>query len=301
MRSTYRYRSFFWPALLILAGVVLLLVNTGQIPVERLYQVVNLWPVILIVIGLELVIRHTVHGSAGDIAAALVLLVAVVGSATYVAVAPDPAATHTVDASTQLGGVKDAALEIDAGAATITISTIGDDFAADLYRAHISYSGPKPEVGFVDGKLTIKQTGNNLLALGGRRFVLDLKLNPSVTWDAEINTGATSDTIDLHQGQLKSLRLNSGAARHDITLGSASASVPVKINGGALTVNIHRPGGTPVSVDVSGGAVNLNGDGRAMHAVGHLSYTSPDYSSGGSGYDIKVSGGACTVTVDTSG
>jgi len=29
MRYTYRYRSFFWPALLILAGVVALLVNTG--------------------------------------------------------------------------------------------------------------------------------------------------------------------------------------------------------------------------------------------------------------------------------
>src|SRR5438309_571558 len=39
---TYRYRSFLWPAILILAGVVALLVNTGRIPVDRLYQLVNL-------------------------------------------------------------------------------------------------------------------------------------------------------------------------------------------------------------------------------------------------------------------
>ncbi len=77
--------------------------------------------------------------------------------------------------------------------------------------------------------------------------------------------------------------------------------MPIEINGGALTVHVHRPSGTPVAVDVSGGAVSLTGDGREMHAIGHLSYAAPDYTSGGSGYRIEVNGGACTVTVDTSG
>ena len=49
MSHTYRYRSFFWPALLILAGIVALLVNVGQIPAERVFQVVNLWPLVLVV------------------------------------------------------------------------------------------------------------------------------------------------------------------------------------------------------------------------------------------------------------
>src|SRR3989442_974343 len=90
MRYTYRYRSFFWPAILILGGVVALLVNTGQIPVDRLYQLVNLWPVVLVVIGLELIIRRTVHGLTGDVAAALIVLIAVVGAAAYVTVGPPP-------------------------------------------------------------------------------------------------------------------------------------------------------------------------------------------------------------------
>ena len=48
MRSTYHYRSFLWPALLILIGVIALLANTGQIPAERLYNLVILWPLILL-------------------------------------------------------------------------------------------------------------------------------------------------------------------------------------------------------------------------------------------------------------
>ena len=54
MRYTYRSRSFFWPAVLILAGIVALLVNTGQIPVDRLAQLVDLWPLILVGVNLHI-------------------------------------------------------------------------------------------------------------------------------------------------------------------------------------------------------------------------------------------------------
>jgi hypothetical protein len=301
MRYTYRYRSFFWPALLILAGIVALLVNVGQIPVERVFQVVNLWPLILIVIGLELIIRRLMHGVAGDVAAAVVVLVAILGAATYVAAAPNPAANQTLDASEQLGDVQSASLEINAGAATVSISS-DSEIGTDLYKAHIAYSGTKPDVTFdaSSRKLTISQRGNNFMVFQSRRFELDLQINPKVTWAVEVNTGAATSTLDLSQVQLKSLSLNSGAAKDDIRLGPATQAVPVEIDGGALTVRIHRPKGTEASVDVSGGAVSLNGDGRQINGVGHQSYQSPGFSDAGNGYRIEINGGACTVTLDTA-
>ena len=301
MRHTYRYRSFFWPALLILAGIVALLVNVGQIPVDRVFQVVNLWPLVLVVIGLELIIRRLLHGVTGDVAAALVVLLAIVGAATYVAVAPNPAANETLDASGQLGDVQSASLEINAGAATIKISS-DSDVGTDLFKAHIAYSGTKPDVTFDTSsrKLTISQRGNNFLIFQSRRFELDLQINPKVTWAVELNTGAATSTLDLSHVQLKSLSLSSGAARDEITLGPASEAVPVEIDGGALTVKIHRPQGTEASVDVSGGAVSLDADGRGLHGIGHQSYESPGFSNAANGYRIEINGGACTVTLDTA-
>jgi uncharacterized membrane protein len=52
------YRSFFWPVVLILAGILALLVNAGIISTDRLSLLEDLWPVILIVIGLELLARR---------------------------------------------------------------------------------------------------------------------------------------------------------------------------------------------------------------------------------------------------
>jgi hypothetical protein len=301
MRYTYRYRTFIWPAVLILAGVVALLVNIGQIPVDRLYQLINLWPLVLVVIGIELILRRTVHGTAGDAAAALIVLLAIVGAAAYVTVAPSPSATHSFESSGQRGDIASAHLEIEAGAATVNIAGAADG-GSDLYRAHIEYSGPKPQVGLdtASGTLTISQPSSNFLFLQTRRFAVNLQLNPGVQWTVELNTGATTSTLDLARVHVTSVSLNSGASRDEITLGPASGVVPVEINGGALTVRIHRPSGTEASVEVSGGAVNLTADGKNMHAVGHLSYDSAGLPGAANRYRIEVNGGACTVTFDTT-
>src|SRR5258708_33725907 len=79
-----RYRSFFWPAILIVLGVVALGVNLGAISGGRLYRLADLWPLILIVIGMVSISRRAWQGARRDLAAALIVLLAVVGAAAYV-------------------------------------------------------------------------------------------------------------------------------------------------------------------------------------------------------------------------
>lgn len=301
MRTTYHYRSFFWPALLVLVGVVALLVNVGAIPVDRLYLLVDLWPVILIVIGLELVIRHSFHGVVGDVAAALVVLLAIAGALGYVAAAPNPNSTHTMDASAPVGNLEQAAVEVDVGAAIIDVAG-SNDLGSDLYRVHIEYSGPAPEVDFDDsaGKVTISQPSRNGFFLGARKFNLTLQINTGIPWTVSENSGAATDTIDLTKVHVTSMTLNTGASREDITLGPPSGTVPVVVNGGALTVHVHRPSGVPVSIQVSGGAVTLTADGHSYHAIGSAGYDSNDFEGATDRYRIAVNGGACTVTLDAN-
>lgn len=301
MGTTYRYRSFFWPAVLILVGVIALLANTGAISADRLYQLLDLWPLVLVVIGLELIIRRGMPGVAGDVAAALVVLLAIGGAAAYVAVAPNPTTMKTFEASSQVSGVAQGNLEIDAGAATITVKGSGS-MGSDLYRAHIQYSGNKPEVTLdsSNGNLKIAQSSTDSLAFfRERRFTLDLTLNTDIPWTIVENSGATTDKLDFSGMQVGSVVLSTGASHDDITLGPASGVVPVTINGGALTVNLHRPSGMAASINVSGGAVSLNADGKQFHAIGHVGYSTADFAGANDGYRIEVNGGACTVTLDS--
>ena len=298
MRYTYRYRSFFWPALLVLVGIVALLVNTGQIPIERLGQLVDLWPLVLIVIGIELILRRTVHGVVGDIAAALIVLLAIVGAASYVTLTPNPAATKTIDSSADLGNANAMTLSVNAGAASITVSDTAP--SGQLYHAHIDYSGTAPTVR-VDGTtntLEIDQRDrNNFSIFQPRKFVLTLQISHSVAWAMSFNSGAATIKMTVPNTHVSSLSFNTGAATDDLTLGTPGDTVPVEVNAGAVTVHLHRPSGVPVSTELSGAGLNLTVDGRSYHGLGHIT-ASQDL--GGAGYDLRVNGGACTVTVDAA-
>lgn len=297
-----RYRSLFWPGILILVGVFALLVNVGLVPVDRLDRLVDLWPLILVVIGLELLVRRTFQGATAEIAAALIVVIAIAGAAAYVALGPAiPTGTQTLDVSGRVGSLSHATARVDAGAATITMlgsPSLGDD----LYRAHIEYSGPKPDVTLdsSSGEVHISESSSSSFFFQSRRFVLNLQLNSSVPWKIAVDSGASSDTFDLLGLHVAGIDINTGASKEDITLGPPAGMVPITINGGALTVNVHRPSSVAASVAVSGGAVSLTFDGRPSKAVGTLTAQTGDFDRVSDRYQIQIDGGACNVRVDGS-
>ncbi len=291
----YRYRGLIWPAVLILIGAVALLVNTNLIATDRLYRLGDLWPLLLVVIGLVLLVtRMPISPNASAIAAALILLVAIGGSIAYVAVGPSvPTGTQTMDTTAPGGKLDHGTVDITVGGATLKIT--GTDLGSDLFRSHIEYQGPPPDVsvGRSTGHIEISQN-SGFHIFGPQRFTLDLKLSSTVQWRIAVHSGAANDTYDFTKLQLTSLEDDTGASREDISLGTPKGSVPISVNGGALTVHVHRPTNTAARVNVSGGAVSLDFDGQQHHAVGSISagIEATDM------FSISVSGGACTVTVD---
>ena len=295
------YRSFFWPVVLIVIGLFALLVDLNVVSADRLYRLADLWPLVLIVLGLELIARRTLQGAAVDIAAVLILVIAGVGAIAYVSAGPAiPGGTHTLTASDQVGALTAATVDVEVGAADLTV--VGDSaLGPDLYRAELTYSGPKPDVTLdkETGEVRITQEGQFGI-FGSRHLAIDLHISPSVTWGFTLNSGATTATFKLTNVKLTSLESNTGAVRLDLTLGPPKGIVQISANGGALTVRLHRPGGTAASVQVSGGAVNLTADGHHTGAIGSAKWQSDGYASASDAYSIEVNGGACTVTVDTN-
>jgi hypothetical protein len=296
-----RYRSLIFPAVLILAGVLALLVDTGAIAADRLILLVNLWPLVLIVIGVELIIRRAVQGAAADVAAAVVIVVAIVAAAAYVAVSPNPTGTNTADLSSPVGDLHQASLELDFGSATVDITSAAD-LGSVLYRAHIEFPNPGLDRSFdsTTGAVKISQRTGVPFGFHSGHVNANIQLNPDVTWTITENTGASTDTVNIPQVKVSAITINTGASREDLTLGPPSGIVPVEVHGGALTVHLHRPSAAEAAVEVSGGAVSLDADGHQQHGIGDLRYQSSGFGGAADGYRFRVSGGACTVVLDTA-
>ena len=69
----YRGRSFFWPIFLIGVGVVLLLSNLNIIESVNFFFLLQLWPVLLIALGLQILFGRS-YPWVGNLLAVLVVL-----------------------------------------------------------------------------------------------------------------------------------------------------------------------------------------------------------------------------------
>jgi hypothetical protein len=94
--------------------------------------------------------------------------------------------------------------------------------------------------------------------------------------------------------------VSGGASRVELTLPQPSGTVPVRVLGGASNVAIHRPEGVAAHVRVGSGSTHLAFDDQRFGAVGgEVSLQSPDYEGASDRYEITITGGASSLTIDT--
>jgi hypothetical protein len=196
-----------------------------------------------------------------------------------------------------LGSVKSGRLIFASGASWVTVRA--DPSMADLY--HARFEGQAPHVGAEDGIVTIRYPRFPPFHLPYylRERPAEVALNAQIPWDIEIRNGVSRLTADLRELELHSLEVSGGVSRVEVTLPPPSRIVPVRVLGGASNVAIHRSEGVAAQILVGGGSTNLAFDDQRFGAVGgEVSLRSSDYEGASNRYDITITGGASSLTID---
>jgi hypothetical protein len=124
-------------------------------------------------------------------------------------------------------------------------------------------------------------------------------LNGTIPWALEIRGGAAEMDLDLSSVSLSEMTMTGGASRVDLRLSRPVGTVPLRIRGGASRIGIHRPGGVPVRVRVTGGLSRLSLDAHRVGSVGSGAVVaSPGFETAVDRYELVVEGGASRITVD---
>ncbi len=265
--SGTRGSSLVWGGLLVLAGVLFLLGNLGVLNGVDWSLV---WPLALIAVGVWLILVRVGPG----------------------------AAAAGVDSAEARGTLSRAKLELALGGARLQVR--GADLGEQLYRVHVDHTSAAPEVGLdrQAGTLRIAQRADWLPGL--RRIFVDAELSSALPWAVSCATGAISAEFDLAALQLTSFDCRTGGSRIGLKLGAPRGAVPVRVEGGALTVELTRPPGVAVLVKASGGAVHLSADGSAQHGIGTREWRSPGFDAAADRYEVVLAGAATTITVGTA-
>src|SRR5438034_1421385 len=257
-----RSPSIFWGLVLVVLGVLFLLNN---LDININWNVV--WPVVLIALGVWLLVARVGPGGA----------------------------SAGLDSAELRDGLTKAKLEVAVGSGRIDVRSA--DIGDQLYRIHIEHAGTAPEVNLDRATGTVRISQRLDWFAGARRLRIETQVSDAIPWEITCNTGAIRGDFNLSTTSITAFECRTGASQLTLDLGAPKGIVPLRIEGGALTVNIARPAGAALKVEASGGAVNLHVDGSHHSGIGSRDWRSPGYDSAADRYEVTISGGALRVTI----
>jgi hypothetical protein len=293
-------RSLAWPLILIAIGLVFLLVNFGFIPGVTALSLLTLWPLLLILAGIDLAIGHRWPLAAlgidvGVIALGLVLLAtqpSFIGGPVF-SFGDSPAGERDVSVARE--NATSLSLDINGGAGRFRVSggstvlveahSANDDLR--LRRARFENSGRHADV-------RIDQSGNRHVS--GAAIDVEARLASDVPTDLTVNGGAGEFFIDLSGVVVTDAELNVGAASLTLTLPKPTAEVRIEVNAGASSIVIEVPEGVEARVTLDGALLSLRSTNARVTAGGSTAET-PAYGSATARVTVSVTAGASSVTI----
>jgi hypothetical protein len=255
--------SFFWPVILVGAGVILLLKNFGVLQDFNFHILFRLWPLILVVIGLDLIFGRRFPW----VGAAIGVLV--VGTViAYLFFAPSLGINQSAGIRTEvltepLGNTVSIEYRLDTMAEPVFISALPDE--TNLFKATIVHRGYVDYYvsGAAEKTVTLGQTITSedwfTIVPGLLNLKWDIGLSPAVPVVVNLDGGSGALRVNLEGLMLEALRAELGSGASDFTLPQSATPYTVEINSGSGAVNLSLADETGVTLTLSSssGAITM--------------------------------------------
>ena len=292
----------FWPIILIGVGSILLLSNMGVIQGNPWSIIFQLWPVMLIALGLEILFG----GSTGWRAVVSALLgLGLVGGILWVLIAQPSipglnfanSNLQTTTISYPRNDVQTARAEISFGVGENKVYALDDsnnliEGQLQTYAPvafNVSQSGAQASIQLapVDHSITV------LPFSSGEKWTVGL--NSAVTYQIDFNMGVGQSRVDLGRLELSGGSIEGGVGQSDFWL-PASGRYTLQIEGGVGSIKIYVPHNVAVRANVNGGLGSFQGLPQMQKASSNV-YETPGFSTAEDAVTLIIDGGVGSVTL----
>jgi hypothetical protein len=301
---------FFDGVVTVAIGLIFLGNTTGVLSWGVWWQVLQLWPVLLISAGLGILGKSMGQDWIRVLGTVAVLFAFAYAVATSTSGSPlrvmgvpggEPFAF-----SEPVGSVQRADLRLGAGVGDIRIDS-GSDLVS--IQGESPFSDPQYSASVAGGTARVEfqltEEDGFMLYPGSTSARVDARLSDRVVWDLEIDSGVSALDADLSDVPVSSMKLKTGVSSNRVILGAVPSNVAeasLAIDTGVSSVKVLVPVGAQVRVESESG---LTGHDIAsgLESQGGGVWKTPGYdqavSTRSGVWTIKVKSGVGSVTVDT--
>lgn len=250
------------PLILIVFGFLLLGSNLGYFAFDFWQFVKTWWPLILIIMGVDVLL----------------------GSVRARSVKPR---TLALD----LGTVSQADVSINFGAGDLTIGKAAPGKIVDgTFEGEVRYDAQP------DGRVWLKLEPLNWWGWSPSGYRWNVGVTDAVPLKLTLDGGAANANVDLTDLKVTDLRVKTGASSTTIRLPRAAGMTTVRINAGAASVKLFVPEGVAARVH-SSMALGSNDINPQRFPLSGSDYVSPDYATAPNKIDIQFEGGVGSLAV----
>lgn len=270
-----RHRGLGLGVFLLTLGLLWILINTGVVTWSIIDALYVLWPLIIVIIGINIIFRRNGLVRVGAWIVFLTVLVSysyfnedkspsgnnfVVGDTVSI---DRPAETQSAELKLALGGAK---INLDSNTDKLLEASLQG--MKTRHSSELKNNNSKAYIVFEKNRYTLSDLrfDNN----GGNSF----HLNRDVAWSLDFDMGAVDGNYDMSGIKVENLDLKLGAANTTLIMGSCNTKL--KITAGASRIDIELPQNAGIKVKLKGGLNDTNTDGPGWQKQDEW-YYSPGY------------------------
>ena len=245
-----------WGIFLLFLGVVLLLQTLGILSWGLWGILWRFWPALIIIIGLGILLRRY------NVWLVSLLILAILGACLGIAVwqygLSPPAGTVTKSYSEPLGDIKRAQIEVDFTAGDITIGSLPSSSPNFVEAA--SEVGSVEESMNVDfhrqgseGRLYLSTDRVDWRFWGEGKISWEVNFTRSIPLALSIKSAASNMELDLSRLRVTELRLDVDAGNYKVTMPASAGTTNVEVEADVVNMEVNIPGGVAARIQADTG------------------------------------------------
>lgn len=275
-------------------------------------SIFNLWPLLLIILGINIIFKNRILEIFMNVAFIVILVVnAFFGPFYYFGVPWISGITNWDSFNEQIfdnqGNYKysnqldynsnmiTGNSEIDLGACELTIESSKNEAA----KIDSNIKGISADLGQSNDKLNVYVTEKEIFS-GMQPNIsrnAHIYLGDKIDWAINITTGASKSILNLADLKVSSLYLELGAGDTEIHMGDKVKKVSMEIDGGVSNIKIYIPTSAAVMINSDTGVSSDNFDSLNLVNIGESQFKSKDYDSAELKYEITISTGVSNIVL----
>ncbi len=257
-----RHRSWFWPTVLVGIGVIWLLRNLEILSAANLAVLFRLWPLLLILIGLDLLFACN-NPRLGAMLGLSTVIIALALMFVGPALGWGKVDVKKASYSEPKGSATSASITLDMSLGSMTVKPLSEPanaLEADIsYIGTMNYTSNNAAPGAAVRDVRISQANENRFFNffdwypGSEDLRWDVRLAKDLPIALSINGGVSETTLDLGDLTLTGLSINGGVGKTTMTLPATKERYSVRISGGVGESNLTIKDGAALDISVNGG------------------------------------------------